>query len=176
MNAHGFDLVARSLTGGSSRRGLLGGLVAATCGIAAGRLPDATAGKKRKQPKANTFGCVNVGKACRKAKECCSGICEGKKDKKTCRAHDTGGCEAGAATNLCGGSGVSCTTSTGASGGCETTTGNAGYCRTGGVWCKSTPCRKDVDCRSECGPDAACIRCPGTCGDTETVCAGLCET
>jgi hypothetical protein len=124
--------------------------------------------RKRRKPKPNAFGCLDVGDACKNADQCCSGICQGKKGKKRCRAHDTGGCQP---TNLCSFfdvEPVSCTTSSGVEGSCGTTTGNAGYCGGGG---DCFPCKKDSDCHEVCGPQAACVQCPEEC-DVGTVCAG----
>jgi hypothetical protein len=98
-------------------------------------------------------GCKNVGKPCQKKKDCCSGICKGKKGKKKCKAHDSGGCQPTADT--CG-QDIDCTTSTGEMGTCFTTTGNAGYCANDGG---CSPCTRDADCKPLCGPQAACVRC-----------------
>jgi hypothetical protein len=155
MDAPRFDRLTRSLAGAALRRGLLRGLAAfALTGAGLPRV--ATAKKKRKKIKRNAFGCVNVGKFCKNNSQCCSGICQGKKGKKTCKAHDTGGCQAGHAP--CNAPQVPCTTDGGKAGFCATTTGNAGYCTTGtGGEC--TPCTRDADCREICGAGAACIAC-----------------
>jgi hypothetical protein len=97
-------------------------------------------------------GCKNVGKKCKKKKDCCSGICKGKKGKKRCKAHDSGGCQPTAGTS---GQNIACTTSTGEMGTCFTTTGNAGYCANDG---ECFPCTRDADCRPYCGTQAACVR------------------
>lgn len=116
-------------------------------------------------------GCKNVGKKCRKKKDCCSGVCKGKKGKKKCRAHDTGGCRAGQQEETCGGAAdLPCIVSSGEEGLCDTTTGNAGYCTVGGGCFR---CSKDADCRQFCGPAAACIRCEALCADAGgTACVG----
>jgi hypothetical protein len=151
-----FDRLTRFLAALTSRRVLLTGLIAAL-----GTVPDAALGKKRKKKvKRNAFGCVNVGDLCKHDRQCCSGICRGKKEKKTCKGHDTGGCRAGDTVAICGGADVACTTSAGQTGSCVTTTGNAGYCQLSGT---CFDCTKDEDCRSLCGADAACIRCEGFC-------------
>ena len=131
----------------ASRRSLLSGALAAPIWFgtsAAAR----KRGKGRPKPKAkpNEFGCLNVGSACKRGGQCCSGICQGKKGKKRCRAHDTGSCRAGELHEVCGGADVACTTSGGQEGICTTTTGNAGYCAASG------------SCH-ECRTDAACARC-----------------
>jgi hypothetical protein len=178
MDGSRLDILARSLTDSSSRRGILRGLAAAL-GLQAARVsPDADA-KKRKTLRLNAFGCVDVGGTCRgKAKHCCSGICQGKKpkrgerDKSRCIAHGESTCPAGHRDTGCGGSTtIPCTTSTGFSGGCDTTTGNAGFCGHGFI-CMS--CRKDGECRKVCGSAAACIPCPNCdgSGTTDTACVG----
>lgn len=159
MDAPRFDLLTRLLFTKRSRRQVLAALALGVLGLSA--LPDESPAGP---------GCRNVGRKCKKAKQCCSGICKGKKGEKRCRAHDTGGCQAGAQETGCGGTDTGCTTSTGHLGVCDTTTGNAGYC-TFGFECVA--CHKDADCRELCGPAAACIRClpecPGTGG---TACVG----
>jgi hypothetical protein len=172
MDGNQFDNLARAITG--SRRALLSGaLVAAAGWLGVG---DAAAKKKRKRkkrkPKArpNAFGCLEVGAACTSAAHCCSNICQGKKGKKHCKAHDTGECLAGQLLGQCGGETIPCTSSSGAPGRCEITTGNAAYCAGGGD-CR--PCAKDADCQALCGPQAACIQCPvGCAGGTGTQCVG----
>jgi hypothetical protein len=161
MDHRAFDELIRSLT--KSRRVLLGGAL-----VAAGRLGFSAAdAKKRKRKKRNkrqsvgtpnAFGCLNVGDPCKSAEQCCSGICSGKKGKKRCRSHDTGGCPAG--HDAFGDDVVTCQTSSGVWGKCGTTTGNAGYCVGGG---DCHPCAKDADCRSRCGPQAACVVSPQAC-------------
>jgi hypothetical protein len=146
---------------------------------------DADARKKRrkKTPQLNAFGCLNVGQKCRgKDALCCSGKCAGKKpkrgrkDRRTCVAHDTGGCPKGDPSEACGGDVETvCTAATGLEGVCDRTTGNAGFCTVSG---DCFPCRKDADCQPLCGPEAACIRCEETCsGVGGTACVGpsLCE-
>lgn len=138
-----FDHLARFLGVATSRRtSLLAALVAAPWWSA----PDVAAGP----------GCKNVGKRCQTKTDCCSNVCRGKKGKKTCRAHDTGGCKAGAIEAFCGGANVTCTSSQGFSGFCNTTTGNAGYCSREGT---CLPCTRDTECQDELGAGAACVTC-----------------
>jgi hypothetical protein len=169
MHGTGFDALTRALTARFLRRTFSQGLVRAVVVMALTGCESATAkngkhtghAKKRKKPLVfNDFGCLNVGAMCRGKDElCCSGICEGKKpkkgkrDRRRCAAHDTGGCLA--TTRQCAAG--SCTTSTGRAGGCVTTTGNAPYCAD---TIKGYPCAKDTDCQPFCGPLAACILCP----------------
>jgi hypothetical protein len=159
MDAARFDHLTRSLTSARSRRQtvlamLLGGVLTAR------EAADIAAGP----------GCKNVGVKCKKKSDCCSGVCKGKKKKKKCRAHDTGGCKPGQQEAVCGGEDVLCTTVAGLEGVCDTTTGNAGYCTSdGGCFA----CQRDADCRSFCGPKAACIRCADECADVGgTACVG----
>jgi hypothetical protein len=164
VNKNRFDSLTRSSGGVPSRRILLRGLAGAGLGLGVARLPQAVAAKKRRKQKVkfNAFGCVDVGKSCRNASQCCSGICEGKRGKRKCRAHDGGtGCRPGLIEDGCGGDvDVACTTSTGQVGICNTTTGNAEYCIAIGAG--GGDCKKDADCRLLCGTDAAsCIRCEG---------------
>lgn len=129
--------------------------------------------KRRRKPKQsppNTFGCIDAGKFCANAGQCCSGICQGKKGKKTCRAHDQGACLAGQGC-ISGGASQPCLTDAGEVGACQTTTGNAGYCAGSG---DCVACVRDTDCIQFCGPQAACINCPGciTSDGVETSCVG----
>jgi hypothetical protein len=188
MNASQFDSLVGALTDGAApRRVLVRGLVGA--GIAAALMPwgqeelDARRSKKRgkrkkdnKKPKVNRFGCRNVGIACSSANQCCSGICEGrggkgkngKKRKKTCRAHDTGGCRADL-ESCSANRDITCTTTTGEDGFCHITTGNAPYCAFDGI---DAECTKDEDCIELCGPLAACSVCAVPGEEEFRFCAG----
>jgi hypothetical protein len=161
MDADRFDAFARSVTAAlSTRRTVLIG--AASVGLAAA--PASGSAKRRKRRvKRNAFGCVNVGGVCKHGGHCCSGLCEGTKRRRTCRAHDTGGCRAGNQPQGCNGTDIVCTTSTGnPKGVCATTTGNGGYCvYSGGCY----PCQTDADCQELCGPRGACFLCDD-CPDT----------
>ena len=169
MDSDRFDHLARSLAMLLSRR-----LLAGAFGLGALGLSDLSEAnkkhrhkhKKRKKIRRNAFGCVNVGKFCTKDKQCCSGICQGKKGKKTCKAHDQSTCQPGQAA--CIGPLVPCVTSMGDDGVCATTTGQAGYCTSVSV---CSHCQNDADCEAVCGSQAACIVCPA-CPLTATACAG----
>lgn len=183
MSGTQFDAVLRRLREGATTRRIIGhGLGAAliAAGLARWSGEDLDAkkrkrkGKKRKnrvgKPLENEFGCRNVGVACTSAAQCCSGICQGnggKKAIKTCRAHDTGGCQAD--QGACLGTRVPCTTTTGESGFCETTTGNAGYCASDAI---TFDCTRDEDCIPFCGPLAACGPCSIDGGEPFRFCAG----
>jgi hypothetical protein len=160
MDQNRFAVLTHSMTRIPSRRDVLRGLVAAGLGLQAAPRPDVAAAKKRKKVRFNAFNCVSVGGFCKNAGQCCSGICEGKKGKRKCRAHDTGGCQPGGRDTICSASGtdIPCTTSTGAEvGQCNTTTGNAGFCAAAG---SCFACTKDAQCQERYGqPEAACIRC-----------------
>jgi hypothetical protein len=163
MDGTRFDHMTRLIA--QSRRSLVGGALAVAAGLLA--MPGVDARKKRKhkgrKQKAaapNSFGCIDVGDLCQTAAQCCSGICAGKRGKKTCRAHDVGGCQGNALSEGCGDHDVACTTSDGKPGLCATTTGNAGYCATGG---DCYACATDLDCQRAAGGNlgatAACIQC-----------------
>ncbi len=177
MNQNHVDALARVLSDVASRRCVLRGIAAAGPGLlAARRLEFAQAKRKRntssRKPKPNAFGCLNVKDACKPAGQCCSGLCEGKKGKRRCRAHDTGTCRAGAHPGECFGADVACITSLGKQGVCATTTGKAAHCTS---FIKCVDCKTDADCQTidggALGPRAACIRC-AICGEIDgTVCA-----
>ena len=174
MEGARFDTMTRSLSRGPSRRRVLGGVLAAL-GLGA-VLPAGGVAKKTKL-KRNKFGCVNVGDPCRgKDKNCCSGICKGKKpkqgerDKSECVEHDASTCQRGQQQIGCGGAAsVSCTTTAGAAGQCDVTTGKAAYCAADG---DCFPCKRDTDCEGVCGQGAACIRCTACPETGGTACAG----
>jgi hypothetical protein len=182
MDSGQFDSLTRAFANiSTARRGFVSGTLGGGLTTLLVRLgaEDAEArkrkkGKKRKKKKIkrNEFGCVNVGKFCKNGGQCCSGICQGKKGKNKCKAHDSQGCQAGQQEETCNAEKVDvpCTTSAGEEGICDTTTGNAGYCRREG---DCFPCSKDADCQEFCGPAAACIICADFCAETGgTGCVG----
>jgi hypothetical protein len=150
MDAAHFDRLTRSLAVPSPRRTILAGLVGLRGGLASSRNAHAARNhRKRKKKKItrNAFGCVNVGGFCRRASQCCSGICR----KQRCRAHDTAGCPAEA--DQCAGTIVSC----GAGGRCFRTTGEASFCGGEG---DCVVCQTDAQCvRRGFGTGAACVVC-----------------
>lgn len=172
MGLSRFDRWTKSLTFTASRRQALLALVIGVPGLAASK------NKKRKHNKdknntrkirRNSFGCVNVGGFCKNGGQCCSGICQGQKGKKTCRAHDTGSCQADQDTCL---SGTVLCDRTGGQGICFRTTGNASYCA--GIEVGNCfACATDADCQPFCGEGAACVAC-AECEETGgTACVGL---
>lgn len=175
MDDFHFDDLVRSLT--RSRRAVVAGAL----GFGLFALPGLVDARKRKHKKRkkkhkkkiarNAFGCVDVAGFCNTSGDCCSGICEGPKGKKTCQDHDASTCQAGQTDGFCSGlvGEVGCVTSTAEDGVCLTTTGNAPYCAISGG-CFS--CARDADCVPFCGSAAACIACPANCADAGgTMCA-----
>ena len=146
MDPSRFDALTRALAFGQSRRQAISAFSLSALALLGG-LRGATAGP----------GCKDVGKPCKKATSCCSNVCKGKKGKKKCKAHDSGGCKPGSAPVACGGALVPCTTSLGDSGFCTTTTGNAGYCA---LVLAGEGCSEDADCKLSAKSRSACIDCP----------------
>ncbi|MGH2616945.1 MAG: hypothetical protein ACRDJC_17060 [Thermomicrobiales bacterium] len=164
MHADRFDAALRSFTHEFSRRLVRRGLIAAVLGLAPARLAGAASAKKRRRkPRPNAFGCLNVGAPCRNANDCCSGVCKGKKRKKRCHAHDSGDCPSGPVA--CS-SQVSCTTNTGFVGECLPTTGKAVYCASVQP-AQCVACVHDRDCISTLGETAACVVCDDACAETQ---------
>lgn len=85
MNAHPVDRVARLMAHATARRRLVAALAMSPFADLASPAPlnEVVARKRHKQrrpkkAKSNAYGCVRVGKPCKNANQCCSGICEGK--------------------------------------------------------------------------------------------------
>jgi hypothetical protein len=169
MDAHRFDRLIRTLTARTSRRGIMRGLASAGLGVVASRTPGAVEARKKKSRKLkrNSYGCVDVGQACRgNSANCCSGICEGKKpqkgkkDRSRCAAHDSGNCPL--EQNACAAPVSNC----GLLGVCSQTTGKACFCAQNNGNC--AVCQKDADCVAlGWGPSSACLvsdGCPQTGG------------
>lgn len=186
MDQNSFDVLTRSLTNIRSRRHLLRGLASLGLGLGAVRLPEvASARKKRKhkkrkgtKAKPNAFGCLEVGNACQSEEQCCSGICAGKKGKRTCRAHDTGTCDQ-TIQAFCAPDNPTISLCNSASCVCVRTTAGSNFCTsTQGAQCAD--CTKDADCEA-LGflPGSACLpwsegQCAGDCGETGMACAVPC--
>jgi hypothetical protein len=126
--------------------------------------------------------CAKVGKPCRRAEQCCSGICSGKAGKKTCRSHGAGTCNG--RHNICTTPNpylVFCNSS--ALCACIQTTAGSSFCsdlRYPSFVCAD--CERDADCvalgfppGSACAPFTAGT-CSGVCAEegTTTVCVRPC--
>jgi hypothetical protein len=143
MNSNRLDDFARNVgRRGLNRRAVLAATAASALVGAFGRR-EAMAG----------VGCRDVGKACRRGEECCSGLCKGKRGKRTCRPHGVGTCEAGA--DYCRqGKTATCNFSDDCH--CVATTGGARFCgATSGSVCMG--CQSDADCDPVTGPGSACV-------------------
>ncbi len=170
MNGPRFDSLVRSLHG--SRRALLaGGIAVSASWLGAPAIDARNKNKKRKndrpKPKPNEFGCLEVGDPCKSEDQCCSGVCDGKKGKRACRAHDTGTCKQD-------GQLVPCNNRTTC--GCFRTTAGSDICSElfGPSACAA--CQRDADCEalgfpagSACGPspipcDTGAMACFVPCG------------
>lgn len=165
-----FDNLIRAMP--FSRRMVIGVVASAMDpGLTAGEVRKTRKGNERKRDKKskpNAYGCLNVGKRCTRAGQCCSGVCQGKKGKRRCADHDASVCTvaddycaAGQAAR-CGFSNVNCI--------CVVTTGGAPFCGDftgppGELHCRS--CSHDTECEAEFGPGAACVVYGGVC---ETYC------
>lgn len=192
MDAARFDALSRGLAAPASRRaagrflawlGLAGAFAhadASPVGAAKAEKSRKKKKPKKKKPKFNRFGCVDVGGFCRNDGQCCSDICSGGKNTKTCQEHNDGfgSCEAGPLGFCATGPGLivgtPCTSDADENGFCFTTTGNAPYCAVGDVQTSGcVSCKKDKDCEEFCGAGAACIDCPACDAvfGVETACA-----
>jgi hypothetical protein len=148
-----FDTRTRSLSNSKmlSRRAVVG-----TLGLGALGLPGLAEAKKRKRKKKkkvkfNRFGCVNVGSFCKSSSQCCSGTCSGKKGKKTCAGHHSGGCTP--ARSLCATANLAlsnCNLDNNLAQ-CFTTTGHGGFCA------DATPPEVPFENCQKCAVDADCV-------------------
>lgn len=159
-----FDNLTRSVSLLLSRRTFAGMLSLGVLGLP-GLVEAKKKRKKKKKVTFNDFGCVDVGKFCKNSDQCCSGICQGKKDKRRCAAHDTGGCQVNQDTCLlveapsCGQPGANC----------FLTTGKGSFCGFD-ILSDCVVCARDADCQAfGFGPGAACVVC-GDCNETGTLC------
>jgi hypothetical protein len=151
MEQQRFDALTRTLRSRPTRRDVLRGLAAIGIGLATTRLPAAVEAE-------TSYGCRKVGGACKRASQCCSGICERRNGKKTCRAHGTATCRQGV-PGVCTadipellrcGSNSDCF--------CFRTTAGSNFC---GAWFGGTKichaCSKDTDCEALGLPGSACV-------------------
>jgi hypothetical protein len=170
MDDSRFDTLVRSLSRESSRRGTLRL-------IAGGALGGLLTVFGASRAKANHFGCHHVGKPCTRSGQCCSGRCRGRKDHKTCRAHDIGICTTSLDACTQGfTAATACGTSTAGDCSCFITTGGAPYCAQGTA---CFPCTKDKPCYEGIVPGSACVVCSGCQGAGNpdgTACAQPCPS
>jgi hypothetical protein len=179
MDGSGFDALIQSVVG--PRRALLGGAVALAAGwLGIGDAAAKRKGKKKKKKKAkpNAYGCLDVGDPCKSAEGCCSGICTGKKGKRTCRAHGGGTCRQ-ELTGLCSDPPTLATCNDSETCYCLRTTANSNFCaQLGQALC--TDCQKDADCEAlGLPPGSACLPtegalCADQCPETGMVCLAPC--
>lgn len=180
MDASRFDTFVRTLTDQSSRRHLLRGCAGAALGLTGAGLAEVVSAKKKRKPKLNAFGCLDIGQPCGgNGDRCCSGICEGKrpkqgkKDTSRCAAHNVGGCTpaksycaVGLPASKCGPAGADAR--------CLATTGNAGFCAQFETFSADNcvACTQDADCeRLGFGTGSACVIVDGglaPCGETRS--------
>jgi hypothetical protein len=147
VDMHRSGYFMRAMRGVPSRRDVLRSLAGAGLGVGIVRFPDLAAAKKRKRKKKvkkakpNEYGCLEVGAPCTSEDQCCSGICAGKKGKRTCRAHHTGTCRQDGLLVPCNNR-TTC--------GCLHTTAGSDICSElfvpGGSACAA--CQRDADCEA----------------------------
>jgi hypothetical protein len=173
VDQHRITVLRHALIGMPSRRDILRGLTGVGLGLGFPRLPEPSAAKrkskkKKKKSKPNAFGCLSVGAICKNADQCCSGICEGKKGKRKCRAHDTGTCAQDVAGVCQSGTPINTACNNRADCHCFRSTAGSNVCSTG-IACAD--CQRDADCIALGFP-------PGTaCAPVSTGgCAGSCPT
>jgi hypothetical protein len=171
MEMDRFDRLAHSVSGLLSRRALAGAL-----GLGAlvwPSLVDAKKrGKKKKKVKFNEFGCVSVGGYCKNADQCCSGMCEGKKGKKKCRARGAGTCDQDSPGVCLAANPTTLTCNNDALCYCYATTAGSNFCTEASMgFDVCAECQKDADCVAlGHPPEFACA--PAFAG----ACAGACES
>ena len=123
-------------------------------------------------------GCLKVDKPCRRARQCCAGICRGPRGKKTCHGHGAGTCKQ-QGPGVCTAPDpalVSCDNDSRC--GCTVTTAGTRYCADFHVpsGCPDKACSDCADCERDADcvalgfpPGSACA--PFSAGR----CAGICE-
>jgi hypothetical protein len=170
MDAKRFDTFARVMARTTVCRRLFFGLaLSPLAGFVAGGRRDEVTAKKRhkkrrkpKKPKPNAFGCLEVGDPCANESQCCSGVCEGKKGKRTCRAHDTGTCNQEDIV-------VPCNNRTNC--GCFRTTAGSDVCAALFPPSACAECQRDADCEAMgFPPGSACGLSPIPCKGGNMAC------
>lgn len=183
MNQRDLRVMAWSITGSPSRRDVLRGLAGLGLGT---MLPAAVADakkqrkRKKRKPKAtpNSYGCLEVDDPCKTAEQCCSGVCEGRRGKKRCRAHDTGTCDQDL-PGLCSPTPTIAPCNNSPTCFCMISTANSSFCaQLGQPLC--TTCQQDADCIAQgMPPGSACLPttgflCATDCPETGMVCLPPC--
>jgi hypothetical protein len=176
VNATSFAVMTRELTSVPARRHVLRGLAGTGLVLGIARWPapaDARTRRQRTKATPNACACLGVGQTCQHAAYCCSGICEGETDERTCRAHGTGTCDQDG-PGLC---------STPVPGlipcndrddcACIRTTAGSNFCYDAGAETSSdcADCQADADCAAlGFPPGSACVP------FSDGVCAGSCAS
>lgn len=122
--------------------------------------------------------CLKVGKKCRRAKQCCSGVCRGRRGDKTCRRHGAGTCKQEGQHLVCTAPDITlshCNNNSDCA--CVRTTAGTNFCGdfffpSGCTTCSGCAvCERDADCvKQGFPPGSACT--PFSAGR----CAGVCES
>jgi hypothetical protein len=159
MEGMHFDDLLRSLT--QSRRSLAAGALATVAGLLVGPGVNTRSKRKKrkpKKPKPNAFGCLEVGDPCKRAGQCCSGICQGRKGKKRCQAHGVGTC-AQDGPDFCSALEVPfCNENDPPTCVCARTTANSNFCGTPFPPTACADCQTDGDCEAlGFPPGSACV-------------------
>jgi hypothetical protein len=163
MDQNRFAAVTRAVSGLPYRRDVLRGLGGMSLGWGLSHLGQSVEAKKKgkdkpRKPKPNQYGCLEVGDPCGRSTQCCSGICKGKKGKKTCQGHGTATCrQKGPGTCLADNTDLlHCGSSTDCF--CFRTTAGSYFC---GDWFGDTKichaCAQDADCEALGLPGSACV-------------------
>jgi hypothetical protein len=150
MDGNRFDNLVKTMSvDPPSRRRVVAGLIgAALVGVAGPRSIELAAAQE-----ATARGCLNEGRSCTRGKQCCSGLCKGRKCRRapgqgTCNGENT--CRVGVLTR--------CSLDPNCF--CLITTRGASFC---GDFAAATcsPCAGNSDCAAITGPGSACIRFDG---------------
>jgi hypothetical protein len=180
MDQHRITALRRSLISMPSRRDVLRGLTGVGLGLGSRLWPQEPAAKgkrkrkdKKKKAKPNAFGCLSVGKTCKKAEQCCSGICDGKKSKRKCRAHDTGTCDQDVAGVCQTGTPIATACNNRNDCACFRTTAGSSVC--GELFCGREGCSDCADCQRDADCVALGFPSGAACAPVSSgACAGFC--